>query len=538
MSKKTRNQPKPTQKPIAPPQVAKDSLAMTPTPEIKKGRVGKFIMPINKSLDYANVAMGANQKYSNAPLQVPYGFTTQIPYTNAINSTILANPSPIPVTSYYHVLTTDPVVYVSILYLATNIISRIGDYVDKNEEQQKLVRDTLERIGKRKLLRGLLTKLWAGFSVVKLNWDLVDGVTSIVSIQILPQNSILMASTPEGELDPDYGIMQYYYNINSGWQQSPYAYGSDSVAQYAKFGSAIVPTRQMTYTPLYLSAINKDWRILDTFNPIGLEGNYYGNSLLNQIWSAVTRKNNQLMKLEIATTYKAMPLIVFQTDTQTDVQTASGTYISKAQELMNTLPEASQTGTLISEGADAIKITTIDNTADLDQILATIYACNDEIRTGLVTPNLVGNSGSYANAMANSEANSDIINNLTEDLIYTLREQFIKPVIRNGLDEDATEFGTFELLDNSLQDKAIWVKILEATKAMGVIKPDLSDINFIRNKVGLPPVDSLDDDLVFQMTADILPNRGTNINKTKQETKVPYANGGADEIKKDQYDAA
>lgn len=537
MSKKTRNQPKPTQKPVAPPQVAKDSLAMTPTPEAKKGKVGKFIMPINKSLDYANVAMGANQKYSNAPLQVPYGFTTQIPYTNAINSTILANPSPIPVTSYYHVLTTDPVVYVSILYLATNIISRIGDYVDKDEQQQKLVRDTLERIGKRKLLRGLLTKLWAGFSVVKLNWDLVDGVTSIVSIQILPQNSILMASTPEGELDPDYGIMQYYYNINSGWQQSPYAYDSNSVAQYAKFGSAIVPTRQMTYTPLYLSAINKDWRILDTFNPIGLEGNYYGNSLLNQIWSAVTRKNNQLMKLEIATTYKAMPLIVFQTDTQTEVQTASGNYISKAEELMNTLPEASQTGTLISEGADAIKITTIDNTADLDQILATIYACNDEIRTGLVTPNLVGNSGSYANAIANSEANSDIINNLTEDLIYTLREQFIKPVIRNGLDEDAAEFGTFELLDNSLQDKAIWVKILESTKTMGVIKPDLADINFIRNKVGLSPVDSLDDDLVFQMTADILPNRGTNINKTKQETKVPYANGGADEIKKDQYDA-
>lgn len=543
MSKKTRNQKQTPVKSVQSRQVHKPSIAAgsdlpvngnPATQSPKVGGIVKSIVPMN----FAEIAMGTKQKNGGAPMSVPNGFVTQIPYNSSINSTILANPSPIPITSCYHALTTDPVVYSSILYLATSIISRVGAYNNpKDLEAQELVRSTIERIGKRKLLRGLLVKLWAGFSVIKLNWDLINGITSIKSIQVLPPNSILLAATPEGELDPEFGTMQYYYNINSGWQQSPFGYGGSQNAEFSRYGSIIVPIRQMTYNPMYVSAIPEEWRIIDTFNPVGLEGNYYGNSLINQIWSALTRKNNQIMKLEIATTYKAAPMVLFQTDTQTMVETVDGKYISKGQELREQMPSAAQTGYYVSEGMDAIKVVTIDNSADLDKILSTIYACNDEIRTGLITPNLVGNSGSYANAMANSSANSDIINNLTEDLIDTLINSLVKPVIKFGLNEDATEFGSFELLDNSLEDKALWSKILETTKGMGVIQPTLEDINFIRNKIGFTPVDSLTDDLIFQMTADILPLRGVNINGTKQDAKIPYANGGVSEVKKDQYAA-
>jgi len=114
-----------------------------------------------------------------------------------------------------------------------------------------------------------------------------------------------MAATPEGELDPEFGTMQYYYNINSGWNQSPWAYSGGAPAELSAYGSMMVPTRQLTYNPMYISAIPEEWRILDVFNPVGLAGNFYGNSLINSIWSSVASKNNQIMKLEIATTYKA-----------------------------------------------------------------------------------------------------------------------------------------------------------------------------------------------------------------------------------------
>src|SRR5690606_3012314 len=130
--------------------------------------------------------------------------------------------------------------------------------------------------------------LWAGFALIKLNWDVIDGVTAIRSISILLPNSILMAATPEGELDPEFGTMQYYYNINSEWQQNPYGFGSNTVAEYSRYGSMMVPPRQLTYNPMYISAIPEEWRILDVFNPVGLEGNYYGHPLIPSIWSSLT----------------------------------------------------------------------------------------------------------------------------------------------------------------------------------------------------------------------------------------------------------
>lgn len=536
MTKKTSNKrqvkkiDKVTQPNTKPDLIPKEDLPFT---QAKKGLFLPKITPMN----FSNIAMGQGQDIPTAPLNVPNGFTTQIPYTSAINSTILANPSPIPITSCYHVLTTDPVVYSAMLYLTTSIISRIGEYNNpQDEDAQKLVRSTLQRIGKKKLLRGMLTKLWAGFALIKLNWDIIDGITAIRSISILPPNSILMAATPEGELDPEFGTMQYYYNINSGWQQNPYGFGGNTPAEYSRYGSMLVPTRQLTYNPMYITAIPEEWRILDVFNPVGMEGNYYGNSLINSIWSSVASKNNQIMKLEIATTYKASPMVFFQTDTQTQVQDGSR-FISKAEELQQNLPLAAQTGYYISESKDAVEITTIDNTADLDKILSTIYAFNDQIRTGLVTPNLVGNSGSYANAMANNEANRDIINNLTEDIIDVLMCQLVVPIIRYGKDEDATEFGYFELLDNSIEDKTLWAKICETAKNMGVIDPNsLDDVNFIRKKVGLPPLNDLSEDIIMGMMSDMqMMGKGVNMGKAKQSIKQPYANGGVKEIKKDQY---
>lgn len=504
---------------------------------VKNPGVGKYVTH-QGLLGYGQVAFGDKQGISTAPLAVPPGFATQVPYNSAINSTIIQNSSAIPITTFYSAMISDPIVYSSILYMVTTIISRIGDHINTNPENQKIVRDAIHRIGKIKLFQGLLTSVWSGIAAIKLNWDYIDGYTTIKNILVLPPDSIMLAVTPEGELDEEFGLMQYYYNINSEWNQNQKAFSSYGNAPLAAFSSYMSPQRQVAFNPMFLSAIPKDYRIIHTFNPIGLAGNWWGTSLIQSIFSNIVDKNNLKFKIQVAATFKAAPMVVYGTDTQTQVQVNdNGDTISMAQNIQNTVAEAAATGYQIIEGMEAYKVDTIDNTANLDEMRNLLNHYNSEIRAGLCTPDLVGNSGSYANAMANNQANEEIINNLTLQVIHTVQSQLVETILdmavygdkNQGIPVSEREYGYFELLDNSLNDKAIWAKIIESAKEIGMIDPkSIEDFNFIRKKLGLAPITELNEDLVYGMMG--LVNEGehvskSNIAKTKEQIREPYANG-------------
>lgn len=492
-------------------------------------------IPSIKPVNFTNLVYGRDQKTPYAPLQVPAGFTTQVPYNTAINTTIIANPSPIPVSNYYSIMMSDPVVYSSMLYLVTSVMSKIGDYLNReNQKETDLINSTIQRIGKRKLLQGLLTSLWGGFASIRLNWDTIQFNTVIKNIQILPHNTILLAVTPDGELDKNFGVMQYYYNINSNWQQDPNAYGFGN-APLAAFGSKMTPDRQLTYNPMYISALPEDWYIHHVNNPTGLAGNYYGVSLIQSVYSDIVGKANQLNRLAIASTYKAAPMILFKTDTQTKVQTTTGSFISVAEDMSDVLPSAAAQGYLITEGLHSYEHFVVDNTADLDKMLNLVHFYNDQIRTGLITPNLVGNSGSYANAMANNFAHEEMITNIALHVKDTLENQLIPKIIKYGLDDiDKTDtIGSFEILDTSLENKTMWGKILEMSKNLGTISPNIDDYNFIRRKLGQPEVDKLTKDDLYNMAMASNTSK-TNITGTKQDLNTPYA-AGINDVKQDQY---
>ena len=488
--------------------------------------------------NFTDIAFGKSQDLPSAPLSVPVGFTTQIPYNTGMNATILVNPCPIPITNMWSIVMSDPVVFGSMLYLITSIMSRVGDYCNPDSDvTQKTVRDTIKRIGKRKLLQGLLTSLWAGFATIRLMWEKINKIDQIQSIQVLPQNSILLCVTPEGNLDPENGIIQYYYSTNNAWSQSSSAYSNMGNAAYAQFGSSMTPSRQMAINSLYGTALPSDYVIHHANNPVGLEGNLCGTSMIQSIYPSVVAKANQLERMAIASTYKASPMILFKVDTNTMVDYGNGKFGTMKENIQNTSEEGLASGVYIIEGKNAVDVETIDNTADIEKMATLVYLYNDEIRTGLVTPNLVGNSGSYANAMANGDANSDIIDYLTEELIRTLEDQLVTKIITHSIDDvDKVEnIGYFELLDNSLEERAVWGKVLELSKTLGVIDPkSLDDFNFIRKKLGYKPVDKMDDDMMFNFMQQ-MNEQGVNVNKTNQEVGKPYANGGANAIKKDQY---
>ena len=54
----------------------------------------------NNLLDFNKIAFGTDQKYNNAPMNVPVGFATQNPYNSAINWFCLQNPTSSQCSSY------------------------------------------------------------------------------------------------------------------------------------------------------------------------------------------------------------------------------------------------------------------------------------------------------------------------------------------------------------------------------------------------------------------------------------------------------
>ncbi|MBP6432164.1 MAG: hypothetical protein KA319_10380, partial [Ferruginibacter sp.] len=191
------------------------------------------------------------------------------------------------------------------------------------------------------------------------------------------------------------------------------------------------------------------------------------------------------------------------------------------ENIQNTVAAAAATGYQIIEGMEAYKVDTIDNTANLDEMRNLLNHYNSEIRAGLCTPDLVGNSGSYANAMANNQANEEIINNLTLQVIHTVQSQLVETILdmavygdkNQGIPVSEREYGYFELLDNSLNDKAIWAKMIESDKEIGMIAPkNIEGFNFIRKKLGLAPITELNQDLVYGMMG--LVNEGEHVSKS------------------------
>lgn len=507
-------------------------------PPVSKG--AKFT-PATKitPADYGRIVFGLNQPNATAPLNAPAGFTTQIPYNSAINGTIITNPSPIPVTSLHQAFVLDPVVRLGFLYLYTTIINMIGDYhipeykyKEKADKQHKRIVDNgvLD-----KAIHHNLTKFLYGFAGGSLKEGVTDGATHWASFLALPPNSLLMAVTPEGELDPDFGLLHYYYNIASGFNQSPYGYSSQGNAPFASYGSPLTPQRNTTFNPIYVSAIPEKNRFLGVFNPMGLAGNFYGESLLPPAWNSLTNKYNFLSKLDQGITYKASPFVTIGCDTGTQVQTPSG-FVNQSENINSILPDAAMSGYLVYDGINSLKIDKIDNTMDVEKMLAPLRYCDEQILISLCTPNLIANSGSYANAMANGEAYNIMLTNYCKMIANDIKQQVVITNLKLDLapDEYPEDWGNFQLLDCSLSTRIQQGQLLQVQKELGILDiTQLPDFNYARGKTGLDMVDELTPEMLnnirMQLGSGAIPQMEAN-----QMAKKPYAQGLKD-VQDDHY---
>lgn len=142
---------------------------------------------------------------------------TAAPYQYNLFSDLVVNPSSVSTTEFQKMAYGDPIVYSSLIYMATIIADMVGEYRHEDKEIEELVNYSLDNmvVSKTKLIRYMLTAMWAGFSLSEKVYKpkKVNGRMKVLIENVipLPPNSIIFRVDNSGQLKED-GIVQYYYN--------------------------------------------------------------------------------------------------------------------------------------------------------------------------------------------------------------------------------------------------------------------------------------------------------------------------------------
>lgn len=490
--------------------------------------------PIIPLQEQAQVMFGTSQQNNKAPMEVPAGFSSQVTYQSGINSAIVANPLLIPLEVLYKLATTEPVVSSDMAYWIAMLVSRIGPYKNPIKKYQDHGEGTLKCVNFTEVKRAMGTSCYMGFSVIAWEYGKVPttGRDGIIGKKHLPQNSIQFAVTPEGKIDDDYGVLHRYYGTISNTMNNWSGYGATGINAITNVGGSDIPPRQTGVNLVFVSALPKMWRMVTTFNPQGYNGNPYGEPLTKKSYSAVVSKWGNWAKLETAMTFKAFPLNIIETNTETTVQYGDGTTASAQQDLIKNMAKAMSSGVLVTGyGLNSLKINTVENTADIEKMIKSIEMCDYQIRVAHCSSDFVSNNGTFASAKVNADAQKEFKNTVVEYFVDVLMEQLIKPTLHAGFGEHIEDYGYFEILDNSIDDKLKWADLYQKAAANGSYDPtDIEQLNYAQRKQGL----FISDKITSTAMLGLNTNHGGDTSAVKEIINEPYSKGLEADAKTDE----
>ncbi len=246
---------------------------------------------------------------------------TAAPYQYNLFSDLIVNPSSVSTTEFQKMAYGDPVIYSSLMYMATVISDMIDRYRNDDKEKEDLVNHSLDNmvISKTKMIRYMLTAMWAGFSLGEkvYNAKKLNGSNKIVISNVIPipPNSVIFRVDNSGQLKED-GIVQYYYNnLWTGYsnllsfnQHNPVT--GNNPNPYAKKGDLDTPLRTVWAQPIGTVVIPR--RKVMHYAIHGNDGllSPYGRSMLRSSYQYYVQKQALLQISLVAANYKSSPIPV------------------------------------------------------------------------------------------------------------------------------------------------------------------------------------------------------------------------------------
>lgn len=472
----------------------------------------------------------------------------------------IQNPSSISLETYKRMIDTDDTIGSGVDFLTTCLTARLGMYQHPNNEITAWVNDRLEEIegGWFNNVKELLSASWAGFAVQEKVWANTEKGFVIKKLVTLPPSTVLFETDRSGDLTND-GILQYQRNYNPQVMSQGIGYWGGTVGSgfgfsgsafqpdmFAKFGDLPFPMRTAN-TFNYLSIrIPKLKCVHYAFDAQGKFGNPYGRSLLRRAYKYYVMKDAFLKMLSIALDRKGTPLTIVYADPNTtladDSKLVSGVN-PKGQKVGIRANEAAakafanihNDSTIILPGKKGSIFETdfVPQDAHADQFIAAIDMCNKSILRALLIPALIfsagDGSGSYALGQEHSKTFEKILDGMLSGVKQILIQQVVKELVAYNFPRELWEkdgFGMFSKRDFSQDEKDKIMDMYEKAVNIGALDMnDLSDLNKIRETIGLDPRDTIIEKQIFGgMQDDMGIGRDNGINEAENDERSDSGN--------------
>lgn len=440
---------------------------------------------------------------------------SQVPYLYNIIGDFVVNPSTVSVSTFQRMMYTDNLIGACLEYNTSVITNTIGEYYHPIEEVQELVRHALKEVdgGQEKVVRNLLTGMWAGFFVGEKVYKRVPLGIIYDRIIPLPPSTILFAVDPEGRVKPDNGIMQYIYSSfpMGGSSMGAWGYGSgiaplgmngdnDMVDPLSAMGDMDFPIRTPMNFPVGRVNIPTKKCIHFIFDSGDVFGNPYGRSLLRKVHKYYLLKDAILQLLVIAMDRKSTPLIVVYTDPRASVDTGnSNERLNAIDAIRDVLGDIHQNTALAVPGkkGETYEFDAVPVQGDLTIFTECLEYIDNAIQQAMLIPDTLFKTGttggSYALGSEQSSTHDKLISSIRNSVTRTLVDQFIRPLIELNFGEDYVEsewgyFATKVLSEEQLTTIIENYKLAQEANLVG--KDDLAALNKTREKMGFEPTDA------------------------------------------------
>ncbi len=376
-------------------------------------------------------------------------------YGRSYNGTFY-NPESLTLQQYEKMLT-DETVLSGLKFTELAVISKIGKYSHRRKRISKFVNEQFESMRGSivSIFEGILTALWAGFSVGEIIWEEKKGKVNIKDIQFIDPKYITFNLETEGlekNRVKDITIFNVLDNLPSG--------KSLIYSHWSKFG-----------------------------NP-------YGTSKLKSVYAPYYIKIDMLPSwAKTMDRYGSPPALAkIDGDIGETIVDQDGDSKTLGEVITQTLDDLQDGKSVAYSGNTEISVLQTQRPLGQD-FQAVIEYCNKMIYRGLLIPSLLESGekgGSYALGQTHFDLFLLSMASIRNEVCELMLEQVIRPLITWNFGEQ-DEWGTFSQTEFNLESAKAFAEIFDKMVNRNVISTEiLSDVNEMREKLGFSEINEID----------------------------------------------
>lgn len=379
------------------------------------------------------------------------------------------NPDQIDIRTYEKMLEADETCSSGIEFITLAVISRLGEYTNKNTKIAEFVKEQFERISGSLVfvIEELLSALWAGYSVGEMVFDFDGGAINLADVQFLhPSLVVFNLHTDEngdGNSKGNAGTSNYYLKNRI-----------KDVQIYGGITQESIPFEKLM-----------------VFSHRSRFGNPYGISRFKPIYPVYYFKNEMLSGwAKTLERYGSPPAIAYIPLTGADVTDQNNKEMGEL-EYWNRTMNSLQNGTNIAVDNQA-KIEVLQYARALGSDFQTaIDYCNKMIYRGLLLPSLLESNaggGAYALGKVHFDMWTLSLDKLLLDISEVLLEQCVRRLIEWNFGAQ-DNWGSFGVHDFDPEVAKLMSEIFTQAVNNGSISPDrYPDMEYMREKLGFPGI--------------------------------------------------